>query len=164
MKFKRSKSGQYSMNSIYKVYRCDYIYPIGLSNVQTHKLNYEQSSFTHLCNGVLRLPSLLSMTTPYRTRSSTNVKWPCLAAKWSGDLDATQSMASMSAPCRNSKSTTPSWPATQATWRAVVPSLSLSLTKSLKEVNPLEAYGMEKIMISIFVYASAFNLRFDQSL
>lgn len=110
----------------------------------TTELNYEQSSLTHLCNGVLRLPSLLSMTTPCRTRSSTSVKWPCFDAKWSGDLDATQSMASMSAPCRNSKSTTPSWPPTQATWRAVVPSLSLSLTKSLKEVNRLEAYGKEK--------------------
>ena len=72
------------------------------------KVNNKQKFFTHLCNGVLRLPSLLSMTAPYSTRSSTNVKRPCLAAKWSGDLDATKSMASMSAPCRNSKSTAPS--------------------------------------------------------
>ena len=107
------------------------------------KLNKKQKFLTHLCNGVLRLPSLLSMTAPYSTRSSTNVKWPCLAAKWRGDLDATKSMASMSAPCRNSKSTTPSWPPMQATWRAVEPSLSLWLTKSPKEGNCLEAYGKE---------------------
>lgn len=105
------------------------------------KLNKKEQFLTHLCNGVLRLPSLLSMRAPYSTRSSTNVKWPCLAAKWSGDLNATKSMPSMSPPCRNSKSATPSWPPMQATWRAVEPSLSLSLTKSPKEGNCLEAYG-----------------------
>lgn len=129
------------------------------------KLDNKQEFFTHLCNGVLRLPSLLSMTAPYRTRSSTNVKWPCLAAKWSGDLHATQSMASMSAPCRNSKSTTPSWPPMQATWRGVEPSLSRPLTKSLKEVNRLEAYGKKiAIIFTRFIYESAFHSRFGQSI